>query len=149
MLLGGAQLGGGAYADAAGTFRRATGKNSRDWLPHFYLGQAQTSAGNFTQAQTALQAALDKTEVTEERNRIWSQLGFVYEKQRNFSQAVTAYRRAGDTAGVQRVESNAEIERFNTAVEVEKAEIDRLKAEEAALEEQLKKLEEGEIPPRN
>lgn len=147
MLLGGAQLGGGSYRDAAGTFQRAVGKNSRDWLPHFYLGQAQTSAGNFTAAQTALQAALDKTEVADERNRIWSQLGFVYEKQRNFSQAKTAYQRAGDSAGVQRVEENAQIEQYNTEVEAEKAEIERLKAEEAALEEQLKKLEEGEVPP--
>ena len=148
MLLGGAQLGAGRYTDAASTFQRAVGKNSRDWLPHFYIGQAQTSAGNFSQAQTALQTALDKTETTEDRNRIWSQLGFVYEKQRSFDQAKTAYQRAGDAAGVKRVAENAQIEQYNTTVEAEKAEIDRLKAEEAALEEQLKQLEEGEVPPR-
>jgi len=147
MLLGGAQLGAGRYNDAASTFQRAAGKNSNDWLPYYYIGQAQTAADNFDQAQSALQTALDKTDVAEERNRIWSQLGFVYEKQRNFDQAVTAYRRAGDSAGVQRVEENAEIERFNTAVEAEKAEIDRLKAEEEELEKKLKELEEGEVPP--
>jgi tetratricopeptide (TPR) repeat protein len=147
MLLGGAQLGAGSYTDAAGTFQRAAGKNSGDWLPHYYLGQAYTSAGQFDNAQRALQAALDKTEVADERNRIWSQLGFVYEKQRNFQQAITAYRRAGDAAGVQRVEENAAIEEFNAGVAAEEAEIARLKAEEEELERKLKELEEGEIPP--
>ena len=149
MLLGGAQLGAGAYTDAAGTFQRAVTKNSRDWLPHFYLGQALTSAGSFDRAQTAQQAAHDKPEVADERNRIWSQLGFVYEKQRNFSQAKTAYQRAGDSAGVQRVEQNAEIEHVNEGLDAEQPEIDRLNAEEEALEEHLKKHEEGEIPPRS
>ena len=88
------------------------------------------------------------TESSEDRNRIWKQLGFVYEKQRNFSQAKTAYGKAGDAAGVRRVEENQQTEQFNKEVEQEQAEIDRLKAEEEALEEQLRKLEEGDTPPR-
>ena len=149
MLLGGAQLGAGQYTDAAGTFQRAASKNSSDWLPSYYLGQAYTSAQQYDRAQSALQAALDKTDVTDERNRIWSQLGFVYEKQKNFSQAVTAYQRAGDGAGVARVQENAAIEKRNAEVAAEEAEIARLKAEEEELEKKLKELEEGEIPPRD
>jgi tetratricopeptide (TPR) repeat protein len=147
MLLGGAQLGAQAYPDAAATFQRAAGKNNRDWLPHFYIGQALTAAGGFRQAETALHEALTRTEVSEETNRIWRQLGFVYEKLKDYGQAKTAYEKANDRAGVQRVETNQETERHNTEVEAEKAEIDRLKAEEAALEQALKELEQGEVPP--
>jgi tetratricopeptide (TPR) repeat protein len=147
MLLGGAQLGGQAYNDAAATFQRAAGKNNSDWLPHFYIGQAFTAAGNFRQAEGALHESLTRTTVKEETDKIWSQLGFVYEKLKDYGQAKTAYQKANDQAGVQRAETNAETERFNTEVEAEKAEIERLKAEEAALEQQLKELEQGEVPP--
>jgi len=149
MLLGGAQLGAQAYADAAATFQRATGKNSRDWLPYYYIGQAQTNTGKFSQAESALHEALTHTDVAAETKRIWSQLGFVYEKQKNYGQAKTAYRKAGDRAAETRVAENQQINEFNADVEAEKAEIDRLKAEEAALEQKLKELEQGEVPPRS
>ncbi len=147
MLLGGAQLGAQAYADAAATFQRATGKNNQDWLPHYYIGQALTNTGYFSRAETSLHAALSRSTVTAEINRIWSQLGFVYEKQKNYSQAKTAYQKAGDRAGVKRVEENQQVADFNKEVGAEKAEIDRLKAEEAELERKLREVEEGEVPP--
>lgn len=148
MLLGGAQLGAGAYPDAASTFERAAAANGRDWLPQFYIGQAQTAAGNYTSAESALQKALSLTESNDERNKIWKQLGFVYEKQKNWSQAVTSYDKAGDAAGRQRVADNQETEQFNAEVEAEREEIDRLKAEEEELERKLRELE-GDTPPLN
>ena len=51
MLLGGAQLGAGSYGDASSTFQNAAGKNSRDWLPQYYIGQAQTAAGGYSEAR--------------------------------------------------------------------------------------------------
>ena len=148
MLLGGAQLGAGSYAEAASTFQSAAGKNSRDWLPLYYIGQAQTNLSSYGAAEQALQKALTLTETTADRNRIWSQLGFVYEKQKNFAQAKTAYGKAGNNAAVARVEQNEQIALTNKVIDLEQAEIDRLKAEEEALEEQLRKLEEGDTPPR-
>ncbi len=147
MLLGGAQLGAQAYADAAATFQRATAKNNRDWLPHYYIGQALTNTGKFSQAESALHEALAQTDVPAETRRIWGQLGFVYEKRKSYRQAKTAYEKAGDPAAVKRVNENQEIDAFNIAVEEEKAEIHRLKAEEAELEKQLRDLEKGEVPP--
>lgn len=146
MLLGGAQLGAGQYTESVSTFERAAGKNSRDWLPQFYIGQAQTAASQYPQAERALQASLTLTDDTDNRNRIWKQLGFVYEKQKNYAQAVTAYDKAGDNAGVARARENQQTEEFNKGVEAEQKEIDRIKAEEAALEQKLKELE-GDTPP--
>ena len=148
MLLGGAQLGAGSYNDAASTFGQAVSKNGSDWLPHYYIGQAQTNAAKYSAAEQALQKALSLTESTTDRNRIWSQLGFVYEKQKDWAKAKTAYGKANDQASLTRVQNNEETEKHNIEVEAEKAEIERLKAEEEALEEQLRKLEEGDSPPR-
>lgn len=148
MLLGSAQLGADIYGDAVATFQRASQKNPNDWLPHFYIGQAQTVAGNYSQAERALQAAQSRTSASEDTTRIWKQLGLVYEKQKKFNEAITAYGRAGDNAAVARVQENREIAEHNTEVEKEKAEIERLKAEEEELERKLKELEgETEEPP--
>jgi Flp pilus assembly protein TadD len=148
MLLGGAQLGAGVYTEAASTFQRAAGQNARDWLPQFYIGQAQTSTGNFTAAEGALQKALSLTESQTDRNRIWNQLGFVYEKQKNWPQAKTAYGKAGNSGAISRVEQNEATHEFNAEVEAERAEIEKLKAEEEELEKKLRELE-GDTPPRD
>lgn len=148
MLLGGAQLGARNFSDAVSTFERALQKNPNDWLPHFYVGQAQTVAGNYPQAERALQAAQSRTSNSADSTRIWKQLGLVYEKQKKFDQAKTAYRRAGDAASVQRVEENEQIAQHNREVEQDNAEIERLEAEEEELERKLKELEgETEEPP--
>ncbi len=146
MLLGGAQLGAKAYNEAAATFARAASENSSEWLPNYYIGQAQTSAENYSEAEAALQKALGQTEAADDRNRIWKQLGFVFEKQKNYTQAINAYDKAGDAGGAQRVRDNQETEQFNAEVEAEQAEIDRLKAEEEELERKLRELE-GDTPP--
>lgn len=147
MLLGGAQLGARNFSDAVSTFERASQKNPNDWLPYFYVGQAQTVAGNYAQAERALQAAQNRTSSNDETVRIWKQLGLVYEKQKKFDLAITAYSRAGDSAAVTRVRENKEITEHNVTVEAEQAEIERLKREEEELERKLKELE-GETPPR-
>ena len=148
MLLGSAQLGAASYGDAAATFERAASKNSRDWLPLYYIGQAKTLTQAYDSAAASLQKALTLTESSDDRNRIWKQLGFVYEKKKDWNQAKTAYGKAGDAAGVRRVEENQQTEEFNVGVDEERAEIEKLEREEAEIEEQLRKLEEGDTPPR-
>ncbi len=146
MLLGGAQLGAKAYNDAAATFGRAASQDAGEWLPNYYIGQAQTSAGNYSAAEAALQKALGQTETADERNRIWKQLAFVFEKQKNYTQAINAYDKAGDSASAQRVRDNQQTEQYNAEVEAEQAEIERLKQEEEELERKLRELE-GDTPP--
>lgn len=143
MLLGEAQLGAKQYGEAARTFRRASTRNSSDWLVYYYIGQAYTATGEFTTASSALQQALTKTSESRDRNRIWSQLGFVYEKEKDYEKAKSAYRQAGDSASVARVEKNQETAKYNQEVEQENKKIEEMKKEQERIEKELQQLPGG------
>jgi tetratricopeptide (TPR) repeat protein len=143
MLLGGAQLGAKQYDDAIKTYTQASTKKSSDWLPNYYIGQAYTVKTQYRSAESALKQALDTASSPKDKTTVWKQLGFVYEKQKNYGQAVSAYQRAGDTAAAKRVDDNRKTAEFNAGVEAQNAEIEALKAEEEALKEALKNLPGG------
>lgn len=143
MLLGGAQLGAKDYNDAISTFERAASANSRDWLPSYYIGQAQMKLGSFPAAARSLQEALNKTSDRSNTVKIWSQLGLVFEKQKNWDQARTAYEKAGDTESISRVNQNEETEDYNEDIEREQAEAEAIRAEEERIRRELEELEGG------
>lgn len=143
LLLGEAQLGAKQYDTAASTFNRAAGKNGNDWLVHYYLAQAYTSGGKYSQAASAAEQALSKAGRDADKRRAWSQIGFVHEKLKNYDDAILAYRNAGDSAGMQRVEENKRIAAENARIEEDNAEIRRLEEERRKLEEELKELPGG------
>jgi Flp pilus assembly protein TadD len=143
MLLGEAQLGAKEYAAAARTFRRASTRNSSDWLVYYYIGQAYTATGEYTNASSALQQALTKTSQSHDKTRIWSQLGFVYEKEKDYEKAKSAYRRAGDSGSVARVEKNEETAKYNQEVEQENKKIEEMKKEQERIEKELQQLPGG------
>ena len=93
MRLGEAQLGAERFDDAISSFQSAAGKNSGDWLPHYYIGQAYTAKGQYVSAQGALKTSLDKSSGDNEK-KVWNQLAFVYEKQKSYRSAQDAYTRA-------------------------------------------------------
>ena len=146
MLLGDAELGAKQYDEAISTYGQAAGKNSRDWLPHYYIGQAYTATKTYRSAEESLNTALEKTNATEDQNRIWKQLAFVYEKRQNFDQAIAAYNRIGDAASAQRVQDNRDIAVHNAEVDEETQRYEELKAEEEALRKQLEELPGGPPP---
>lgn len=148
LLQGEAELGADSYPAAAATFQQAAAKNPADWLPHFYIGQAQTASGNYGPAEAALKQSLKVASSAQDQTRIWKQLGFVYEKQKNYSSARSAYQQAGDSAAVQRVAANEETEKFNEQVEADTEKIQQIEEERRKLEEQLKDLPGGPPPPR-
>ncbi len=144
LLLGETQLGAGQYDAAIATFAQATGKNAADYLPLFYTGQAFTAKGTYPQAVDALQKAAGKATKGDDRSRVYKQLGFVYEKQRNFDGAKTAYQSAGDDAAVARITENQKIAEHNQAADAEEKKVAELKK---AQEEARKALEQGGAPP--
>lgn len=158
VLLGEAQLGGRQYSEAAATFQRAAGLNSGDWLAQYYLGQAYTASGDYGRAEPALRRALDLTSASADQVKIWGQLGFVYEKQRSWDQAKTAYGRAGNQAAIQRVATNQETAEHNQEVDQYNKTIEELEAEREELERELGRLpgagagedddEDDDEPPR-
>jgi len=146
IMLAGAQLGAKQYDQALTSLERAAGKNSNDWLPQYYMGQAYTQKGQYRSAEEKLNQALTKASKSEDKVTIYGQLGYVYEKQKRYDNAIAAYRSAGDSRGVQRAEENKQTDQFNKSVEEEAKAIAELKAEEERLKQQLKSLP-GAKPP--
>ena len=110
------------------------------------MGQAYTQKGQFRSAEEKLNQALTKASKNEDKVTIYGQLGYVYEKQKRYDNAIAAYRSAGDEGGVRRAQENKETDAFNRDVEQEAKEIAAMKAEEERLKEQLKSLP-GAKPP--
>ena len=145
LLLGETQLGAGQYDAAAATFAQASAKNGNEWLPYFYAGQAQTASAKLGEAEASLKRGLDRAAGGPDKARILRQLGFVFEKQRDFAQAKVAYRNAGDQASVQRVEENEKIAEHNRQADEEAKNLAELKAQQEKLRKQLQ--EQGGAPP--
>lgn len=143
MLLLSAELGAGVYADASKTGTTCVAKKDSDWLPHFYLGQAYSSDGKFDEAEAPLLAAKERAKQPNDLKQVWRQLGFVYEKQKKYTQSVAAYQAAGDQGGVARVQENERTSRENAAIEAENDRIRAMEEEARKLEEELKALEGG------
>lgn len=146
MLLAGAQLGGKDYDGAMSTLKQAAGKNPNDWLPLYYQGQALTQLGQFQTAESTLKQALGKAASSADKVTVWKQLGFVYEKQKSYDAAVTAYKNAGDSASMARVEENRKTDQYNQQIEQQNETIRALAEEEERLKEELQKLPGGPPP---
>ena len=146
MLLGGAQLGAHQYEGAASTYQRAAIKNASDWLPGYHLGQAYTASKQYRSAESALKTSLDRAKTASDQATVWKQLGFVYEKQKNYTGAITAYNRGGDSGGAARAQDNLNTEKENKAIEADNLAIQRLRDEKEKLEAELKNLP-GAAPP--
>lgn len=143
MLLISAQLGAGAYDGAVQTGKKLVGMKDGEWLAHFYLGQAYSSTKEFAQAEAPLLAAKERTNKPDDLRRIWDQLGFVYEKQKKYSQSIEAYQFAGNQGAVARVQDNEQTANYNKQVEEENKRIQEMEEEARRLEEELKALEGG------
>lgn len=145
LLLGESQLGATQYDAAAATFAEAAGKNAGDWIAYFYQGQAFTANEQYAKAEAPLKQALGKSGA--DQRRIWRQLGFVYEKQKNFDAAIDAYGKAGDSAGVTRAQDNKKIAAENLEAEEHNRKVKELEAAAKALEEEIKAVQGSAKPP--
>lgn len=143
MLQLSAEIGAGQYDAAAATGEKAIAKNPTDWKAHFYLGQAYTSAQKFQQAEAPLNKANSLARAQADKNRIWKQLGYAFEKQKKYAQAIEAYQSGGDQTAATRVSQNKDTAEFNAQVEDENARIEEMREEAERLERELKELEGG------
>lgn len=146
MKLGEAQLGAKQYTEAVQSFNQAAAKKSSEWIPHYYIGQASTARKDYSKAEQALNKALAANPPAKDRQRVYRQLGFVYEKQKRYDDAIEAYTTAGDNAGVTRAKENRDINLHNKEAEAEQREYQELKAAEERLQKELEEL--GAEPPR-
>lgn len=146
LTLGEVHLGAENHRAAMEAFTKAAAKNPNDWLSNYYLGQTFTVQGQYAQAETALQKALAKAGEDADKKRIWKQIGFVKEKTRDYESAKAAYRNAGDSGSIARIEQNQRIQGENAEIEAENARIRQMEEERRRLEEELKELPGGRPP---
>ena len=138
LLRAEAELGAQQYDQATKSLGQAIAKNSSDWLPLYYLGQAHTAKRRYAEAIGPLKNALGKPEA--DGKKVWKQLGFVYEKQKSLPEAKAAYLKAGDAAGATRIQKNIDIGDENKRIEGENALIKQLEEEKKKLEAEMKAL---------
>ncbi len=139
LLLGEVQLGGKNYDSAASTFQQAISKKANDWHAHFYLGQAYSSLGRYSDAEAPLNTALPLASGDDEK-LVWKQLGFVFEKQKKYGLSIDAYEKAGDPAGVSRVRENERIAKENVEAEQHNKTVEELRRQQEELRKQLEEL---------
>ncbi len=137
-----AELGATLYADAVTSCQQAVSKKPGDWLAHYYLGQAYSSNKQYKESVGPLEEAF-KLASPANRKNVQKQRGFVFEKQKKYSESIAAYEAAGDAAGVARVKDNEATALENQKIEQQNEEIERMRKEAEALEAELRKLEEG------
>ncbi len=149
LLLGEVQLGGKNYDSAASTFQQAISKRANDWHAHFYLGQAYGSLERFSDAEAPLNTALTLASGDAER-QIQDYLGFVLSKQNKYGLAISAYERAGNSAGAARVRENQQIAQENLEADEHNRNIEELQRTREELRRQLEELPgaANEPPPR-
>lgn len=140
-------LGAKKYTEAVSVLQQASQMSSSEWLPNFYLGQAYTSLERFDQAEAPLKKALGQTSKAADQKMINRQLGFTYEKMKDYGQALSYYQRAGDSAGVARVEENQKIAQENAAADEFNRERERLLAEQERLKKELEQVPSSGPPP--
>ncbi|MCK5377806.1 MAG: tetratricopeptide repeat protein [Acidobacteria bacterium] len=143
LLAGEARLGAKDYRKALGWFDRARSKQAQNALVHFYHSQCNTNLGQYSAAITDLQQVLKIGVSGKMRTQVYNQMGFVYDKTKQYDKAVTAYKNAGNSKMVKSVEDKKEKAAQNVAAAAEQAAYQR---KLLALEQQIQALEAiGEI----
>lgn len=140
LFLGEVQLGAAQYREAVQTLRQAAAKSGGDWHTYYYQSQAHTLLSQYDDAAETAQQALDRADSELTRKRIWDQIGFAHEKQKNYDQAIAAYEKAGNQGGVTRVSENKRIAEENLDIEEHNQQIQELEEERKRLEEELRDI---------
>ncbi len=142
-------LGAKRYEEATTALKSASSKSPNEWLPNFYLGQAYTSLDSFDAAEAPLRKALSQASKADDVRMINRQLGFTYEKQKKFGEAIQFYEKAGDASGVARVRENERIARENADADSFNDQIKKLEVEREKLRREMEKVPTGGPPPRS
>ena len=107
LLAGEAWLGAGDYTKALSWFDRAKSQMPRNALVHYYIAQSQTSLNRLDSALASLQESLNLGSNTDLRTKIYNQMGYVYDKKRDFAKAKQAYTEAGNASMARQMDEKA------------------------------------------
>jgi len=114
LYAGEAWLGAKQYTKALGWFEKAKAQQSRNALVYYYIGQSYSSLGQYGNALSSLQQALNLGSSNADlRKKIYNQMGYVHEKNRDFMKAKQAYLEAGNTSQAQAMDEKEQAKAGN------------------------------------
>jgi tetratricopeptide (TPR) repeat protein len=125
LLAGEAWLGAKDYAKAQSWFDKAKAQQPNNALVYFYLAQCKTSTGQLNAAVSDLQQAIKLKPSDKVRTQIYNQGGYVYDKMKNYDQAIQWYQNAGNTSMVAQMKTKQNSASQNAAADKECAEFKR------------------------
>ena len=96
LLAGEAWLGAKEYSRALGWFDKARAKQPNNALIYYYSAQCKTSLNQLNPAIADLQQALKNRPTGKLRTQIYNQGGYVYDKKKDYNNAISWYQEAGN-----------------------------------------------------
>ncbi|MCP4902690.1 MAG: tetratricopeptide repeat protein [bacterium] len=138
LLAGESWLGAKEYSRALGWFDKARQQNPKNALVYFYRGQCNSSLNRLDRAAEEFQEALKAGPTQRLRGQIYNNLGYVYDKQQKYDDAIRIYRELGNQQKVQQMVTKKEQQANNRAADAERA---RFRQQVNALRQQIQELE--------
>ena len=125
LLAGEAWLGAKQYQKALGWFDKARAQQPNNALPYYYLAQCKTQLNQLNPAIADLQQALKLNLSGKLRTQIYNQGGFIYDKKKDYNNAISWYREAGNDRMEREMVAKKEAAAQNQAADAECAEFKR------------------------
>ena len=122
LLAGEAWLGAKQYQKAQGWFDKARAQQSSNAIVYYYLAQCKTQLNQLNPALADLQQALKMRPAGKLRTQIYSQGGFIYDKKKDYNNAISWYQEAGNQSMVRQMQDKKEKAAQNQAADKECAE---------------------------
>jgi tetratricopeptide (TPR) repeat protein len=137
LLAGEAWLGAKEYATAQSWFDKARAKQPNNALVYFYTAQCKTSLNQLNPAIADLQQALKIGASGKLRTQIYNQGGFIYDKMKDYGNAIQWYQEAGNTKMVaemrdkneraaQNLQAQQECSEFKRRIDALRLQVDEL-----------------------
>jgi tetratricopeptide (TPR) repeat protein len=104
LLAGEAWLGAKQYRKALGWFDKAKAQQSSNALVYYYSAQCKTSINQLNPALADLQRALKIGASGKLRTQVYNQGGYIYDKKKDYDNAVRWYQEAGNQSMVRQME---------------------------------------------
>jgi tetratricopeptide (TPR) repeat protein len=138
LLAGEAWLGAKQYQKALGWFDKAKAQQSNNALVYYYSAQCKTQMNQLNPAITDLQQALKIGASGKLRTQVYNQGGYVYDKKKDYNNAIQWYQEAGNSGKVREMQTKRDAAAQNLQAQQEcadfKKRIDALKLQVDELE---------------
>ena len=119
LLAGEAWLGAKQYQKAQASFDKARSQQSNNALVYYYLAQCKTQINQLNPALADLQQALRIGASGKLRNQIYNQGAFIYDKKKDYNNAISWYQEAGNQSMVRQMEDKKSKAAQNQAADKE------------------------------